>query len=833
MRLNSKDTKRARRGVALIFALFTIAILFSISTTVVALSMHHRQDSQVMSYNDAALQAANWGLEAAINYMGQPGRKFVPQNVFQSTASQWEVGKPGAGYESFRLKELNYPQATAAGGKVGVNVRTLNATQLAKWGIDYPQNGSWGSLDNRDRWQTGDSRLIQFVPADGGLYPPVYPTVSGAPPYAVVNVVCTEIRTKNQPSTYELVAIANVMQTDDEGHTEYADGNGDPLVTDIPARDQSKILASRAVSTKVRQIMASDFMHFVQNARSWDATGVDLWENSLAQDRVFIPEGYHESGRLRVDGYDGRKNPEGNALKVLLNRLGVDGSLAFLYKDKFETDHYSFPGDVTTLRPAANFITKQIAQDNADKLKGKTAMFTGQLRDATPSLGLPNIDNYFTEVRQKVNNGADGGKKFEFTVGGNGSSYAQDWRSVRNVNGCPDVAQAKIYRKTGEGTWEESGATSPTFATVRVEICANQVRVVKYNAAMTTDGQLLGSQQNSNGSEKSSMSSSDLNPKYVEILEPWTDISRVRNGLISVTGGNVEVVNVATRALSKNGLCEDYVRSDHPKQEGFMKGALTVVANVDAQRDQALGNIQSSSQATPQNGGIYSTKARQHWEKNPYVNVPPFSQYELYGSGSRTKNIWPSPANSTIEREGNIIIGSDILQNGGTNAAHQALGVVAKNFVYLNDKNAYGADTGKWSTDGSLNELRVDAVLMSMDHSVQMDWNNLGGNKYHDRLLVKRRGYKTQDTTKDPTNSTMRRFTLNGAIVSGFMDVEGDSTGAGYFDQKFSHDPNLLYNLPPFFPKWSLTEVSQEGCFMDFLSLEYKDHGAINNLGYE
>ena len=72
MRLNSKDTKRARRGVALIFALFTIAILFSISTTVVALSMHHRQDSQVMSYNDAALQAANWGLEAAINYMGQP-----------------------------------------------------------------------------------------------------------------------------------------------------------------------------------------------------------------------------------------------------------------------------------------------------------------------------------------------------------------------------------------------------------------------------------------------------------------------------------------------------------------------------------------------------------------------------------------------------------------------------------------------------------------------------------------------------------------------------------------------------------------------------------------
>ena len=68
--------------------------------------------------------------------------------------------------------------------------------------------------------------------------------------------------------------------------------------------------------------------------------------------------------------------------------------------------------------------------------------------------------------------------------------------------------------------------------------------------------------------------------------------------------------------------------------------------------------------------------------------------------------------------------------------------------------------------------------------------------------------------------------------VSGFMDVEGDTTGAGYFDQKFTHDPNLLYNLPPNFPKWSLTDSTDDGCFMDFMMLSYKDHGAILNLGY-
>ena len=856
--MNIKPKQKKQKGVALIFALFTIAILFSISTTVVALSMHHRQDSQVMSYNDAALQAANWGLEAAINYMGQPGRKFKVANTFQDTGTQWiysYFSGNGNGYDSYRLSSQNAGgNATVAGGAIGVSVQELRSEDLKKFGLDYregkvPASGESVGDSKRDTWRYGDSVLIRFQKGNGGLYPLMYPGgfrgQGEEMAYGVVEVVCTEIRTLNQPSTYELMAVANVMQCASgtgDARLPYAANNNEFLV-EVPS--EKGVLASRVVTANVRQMMASDFMHFIQNGRSWDATGVDLWSNTVAQSRVFIPEGYRESGRLRVDGYDAKKDPENNPLKAYLgdgingrNGKKLDGSLAFLYTGgDFETDRYAFPGDVTTMRPAAEFETKKIGAGKPEALQGETAMFSGQLRDATPSLGLPDAEDYFEKIHDGVDTRAPiADSKWRFEVGKEGENVKTvRWNQSGESGKCPDIAQAKAYREDGKGGWEAYGSATPTFATIRVEICGNEARVIKYNAAMTTDRQLLGtSQSSSNGGKQGSRLSSSLDPNYIEVLEDWTNLGTIKNNVISVTGGNVEVVNVKTRSGEK--ICEDYVDATSKSGNNFMQGELTIVANVDSSRDRALQSIQQDKNATPTDGGIYKVRAREFWEENPYVNIPPFSARELGISGDgnpNEKKYWPSPANSSIEREGNVIIGSDIKQNATGASGGQALGIVAKNFIYLNDKSgAQGAD--------SLNNLVVDAVLMSMDHSVQMDWNNMGGNKYHDDLITDRSEkngnvlvpFPVQDAIKDPTNKTQRRFTLNGAIVSGFMDVEGDTTGAGYFDQKFTHDPNLLYNLPPNFPKWSLTDSTDDGCFMDFMMLSYKDHGAILNLGY-
>lgn len=856
--MNIKSRPKKQKGVALIFALFTIAILFSISTTVVALSMHHRQDSQVLNYNDAALQAANWGIEAALNYMGQPGAEFVPSNgTFNSAqgGTQWEYDALD-NYESYKLIERD---GTVAGGDVQVRVKRLTDRDLKKFGLDYERGESLGQSDNkweeRDSWKDDDSRVITFGSGRSGIsstdassitYPLMYPAADGSSEaaYGVVNVVCTEIRTMNQPSTYELVAVSNIYQWDNKNGARYA--SLDETVVSDEADNKEEILASRVVSTKVRQMMASDFMHFIQNARSWDATGVDLWENGVARDRVFIPEGYRENGRLRVDGYDTKRNPEHNALKKMLGQMGLDGGLSFLYgkgEHDINTDRYAFTGDVTTMRGADSFRIQEIGNANSNReLDGKTAMFTGQLRDSTPSLGLPEVENYLSETVPKK---AD--SKFTFKIGaGNepkGMAFASEgswsktgnWPSSNVNNKCPDVAQAGVWRESGEGDTEMVGSATPTFATVRVEIKGNEVRVMKYNAAMTNNGQLLGTYQDPNTCQQdNSLARNEtwLESEYIDQLVPWTSIDKVPNGIISVQGGNVEVVNVATKG-SASSLSEEYIDAEDNGNNSFMNGALTIVADVEPTREAAVGDLQDSQGASPGNGGIYSEAARRHWEEGPFTNIPPFSARDLGIGDSTDKVYWPSPANSAIEREGNVIIGSDLRQAAAGGDGTQALGIVAKNYVYLNDKG--GAKDG----GQGLNELVVDGVLMSIDHSVQMDWNNMGGNKYHSDLILKRRDPKTlvpypvADTVKDPTDRTQRRFTLNGAIVSGFMDVEGDTTGAGYFDQKFSHDPNLLYNLPPNFPKWSLTQVTSEGCFMDFMVMEYKDHGAISNLGYD
>ena len=847
--MNIKSRQKKQKGVALIFALFTIAILFSISTTVVALSMHHRQDSQVLNYNDAALQAANWGIEAALNYMGQPGAEFVPSNgTFNSAqgGTQWEYDALD-NYESYKLIERD---GTVAGGDVQVRVKRLTDRDLKKFGLDYERGKSLGQSDNkweeRDSWKDDDSLVITFGSGRSGIsstdassitYPLMYPAADGSSEaaYGVVNVVCTEIRTMNQPSTYELVAVSNIYQWDNKNGARYA--SLDETVVSDEADNKEEILASRVVSTKVRQMMASDFMHFIQNARSWDATGVDLWENGVARDRVFIPEGYRENGRLRVDGYDTKRNPEHNALKKMLGQMGLDGGLSFLYgkgEHDINTDRYAFTGDVTTMRGADSFRIQEIGNANSNReLDGRTAMFTGQLRDSTPSLGLPEVGNYF----EKINNGVDGqapkaDSRWKFEVGKGTAKtavFGQSWDQGK----CPDIAQAGVWRESGEGHTEQVGSATPTFATVRVEIFGDEVRVMKYNAAMTENGQLLGTYQDPNTCQQQNKfaSRTELKSDYIEQLRPWTSIDKIPNGIISVTGGNVEVINVTERTGAQNQLSEDYI--DVEDDSGyFMSGALTIVADVESTREAAVGDLQESQGASPGTGGIYSEAARRRWEEGPFTNIPPFSARDLGMGDSTDKVYWPSPANSAIEREGNVIIGSDLRQAAAGSDGTQALGIVAKNFVYLNDKG--GAKDG----GQGLNELVVDGVLMSIDHSVQMDWNNMGGNKYHDSLLTRRRydngqPYPVADTVKDPTDRTQRRFTLNGAIVSGFMDVEGDTTGAGYFDQKFSHDPNLLYNLPPNFPKWSLTQVTSEGCFMDFMVMEYKDHGAISNLGYD
>ncbi len=807
--MNITRKPRVKKGVALIFALFTIAILFSISTTVVALSLHDSRATRVANYNDAALHAANWGIEAAINYMGQPGLNFKPNENDPKVraTSQW-VNWASTSFGTGRnLVLTDGAENLALNNQVNVKVSSLSGPRLKEdFGLDYS-----GKILGEDRWQSNhegngggsDSRLINFMGTNGNYRL----KLGNGDNYAEVEVVCTEFRypNSNQPSQYQLLSVAKVFAKDDR------------------VADEDRVsLATRVVEARVRESVACDFMHFIQNARSWDALGVNLGPSKTAYDRetesgrdiarsaVFLPEGYIETGRLRVDGY-ADNDPETNEVKKYLHNYkgtALDGKLAFFSPDEFKTNKYIFQGDVTTAQSSENYEyrnrrggeVKTFAQGN----KSTENLFNGSLRDGVTPLGLPQIDTYYDDVNRTLNKGGDRKTKMVFKIAsGNNVNQASDIKASKTVGKCPDIAQAMTTVER-DGKKVTVPSATPTFATVRVEIRGNEVKVLKYNSAIT----------------KGMKPGADIDPDYVQVLQPATNINNIRAGIISVEGGNVEIVNVR-REFSKEGegLTSDYIDSSKTSDNGLLNGALTVVANVNEARDNSLNGRRGGS-------ALYSDKARQFYEKNPYVNVPPFSQQQLGIGSSNVKSIWPTPANSAIEREGNVILASDIAYDSSNKGTSKlpTLGVVAKNYVLLNDKSI---NSRVKNTPEKKNQLRIDAVLMSMDHSVQFDWNNMAANSTRNyQELIARRGRDEEGRYMGPH----RTFKLNGAIVSGFLDTEGDTNGRGYYDQKFSHDENLRYNLPPCFPRWDIGTFAGKGIFGDYMIIAYEDKGAISDL---
>lgn len=857
--MNIPKKSKKSKGVALVFALFTIALLFSISTTVVAMSLSHSRDTKVVNYNDAALHAANWGIEAAMNYMGQPGVNYTANSGSNLTninrVSQWVDTK----YNNLGLAYGRHLRVLPAGttnhavnNEVNVSVNSLATDTMKKYGLAYKNGDTLGedgwtsSYSGSDKYfhsrSGSDTREIVFSDASSGNEYCIY-YKDGT--YARVRVACTEMRypVSNQPSKYQLVALAKVCRP-----------KGASPKSDDP------VMATRIVEANIRESMACDFMHFIQNARSWDAQGVDLGEKttlgaaaaSKARQAVFLPEGYMERGKLRVDGYDKTRNPENNALKMFLNKLGVDGTLGFLYESgSVSANKYSFESDVTTMRSSSTYTKKQRG-GSASALNGQLGMFSGALNDGSQSLGLPNDPEYFKNARATARNrnSKTGQRIADISVGAsnNASSVAtyKKWHDPAYSwpnHKCPDIAQGMSAQKNPSGTSEYMKSAVPTFATVRVELCGDQVKILKYNGA-TADKY------------------GNIPERYIENVTPLVtssapgftarcNVKDITNGIISVTGGNVEVVNV--KSFNDRGLSNDYVSDSDSGENGWLSSALTVVANVDQARDNSLNN-------QPGGSALYSDTARRVYDNidkipvtDPNILVPPYSQAqinilnELEGKdlssysqaqlaalGTRIKNagsnendkcIWPTPKTSATEREGNVVIGSDLLYGTKSNTS-ATLGIVAKNFLLLNDKsgakrsgykNVAGVETK------NLKELRVDGVLMSTDHSLQYDWNNLACNS-KDVIA------EMNKSKKDYPSMQYRKFTLNGSIVSGFLDVEGDSYGRGYYTQNFNHDENLRYKLPPSFPRWDVSSCVMRGVFMDWLVLDYKDRGAINDL---
>ncbi|MCR4783645.1 MAG: hypothetical protein K6A35_03900 [bacterium] len=877
--MNIVKNNRVNKGVALVFALMAIIVLFSIATTVTAVSMNHGKSTRTVSYNDFALQAANWGIEAAIEYMGQKG------DGRSSDTSQWKSDGHG-GYCLTEDGTSGYGKINSLSG-VKVSITSVDSDTLKN---DYGLNYCEGTPLGADQWHSGDSKKIVFVNSGGtGRY---VLSGGGEKNNVTVEVICTEYRNaaKQRPSSYELLSVARVSSPSASG------------VSIANGPDAKGVLSTRVVCAMVRQEQVSDFMHFVQNARTFDAVDTALADDNKLREGlqavVYLPQDYKESGRLRVDGY-GDDDPENNRLKKVLHTAGVDGTLGFFGDEDANNaaNNYHLTGDVTTNRGTDTYVYKKSgANGSASQWSKYTDAFQGALHANVDPLGLPDSTGYHEKL--KNNNSI-----IRFQVAGaklssddyNNGFGCSDYQGIRDkaavdaITGkCPDIAQ----RATGG---EKDVGTAPVFATVRVEICSQKdgddtkgkVRIVKYNSTMTEDSDPGGIDKNYVEPLRASVNGTvlgDTNGVY--------DISNIPEGTIYVDGGNVEVVNVKKFATS--GISTDYVvdkngngindpesGNDHNGDDvnhGLM-GGLTIASNVNATReavrasvgaDGYKGTASDLSSNTDDVAGLYSDYARyfwnseynknvagnlqppysnaqlhdvyktlndkakemvvktQHWDSNAekWVNDPPVERGEkdletsfITGtpapSGSQDiydkvlkdnysadslaydtgKKYWPTMSSSGVENEGNTFVGSDLTYGGEPTSA---LGIVAKKSILLNDR-----------TNPSKKQLSIHGLFMCIDHSLQFDWRNKAGNPLYANLY---------------SEDKSRSIILNGAIVGGFLDAEGDTFGRGYYKQSFKYDDNLLLNPPPNVPQWDITEESLK----NFVILSYEDRGAIN-----
>ncbi len=675
-----------RRGVALVFALFTISLLVTMSATVVALAIRHGRTSHSHGYAEAALHAANWGVEATLNYMGVSQRQPGGEQHWKA------VDRDKNGYAiSFRLAETEGSNCRLA---LRLDRRTTPVTVYAR-------------VKAAAQPVAGNSRLVQFCSSSSWDDSKEHELLIDGQTKARVQVLVTEYLVTGQPSHYQLVSTARVLNP------------------------SNQVVATRVVEARVREQTALDFMHFIQNARAWDVNGVDPG-TATTNDIVGLPEGYRENGRMRVDG--------GGSVDQ------TAGSVKFYGRGDSESTRWSFTGDVTMGDGRDSIL---FTHDQADK--NLNTIFTGGLKTDQKPLGLPHHEGY-VEYAQSLAQG-----RFNIEIKGDPSTA---FAASTNPSGkVPDVVK------------KENDAR-PSFARIVVTLNGTDVKIEKVNPGA---------------------------PGCVDPVIYEGSAAKIPNGIVSVQGGNVEVQSAR----------------DNAGQPIPFKGNLTIVASDNPGRAQPTTGTRAYGK---NNGTIYSDAARDFYTKNPH-RVPPYAESEIHpGSGSPNKYLWPSPP-AKYEREGNVMVTSDIQQ--GKSAKPPALGLIAQNFVLLNDKAPGPNQTG-------LESLQVEAVLMSLDHSVQFDWDNVAGSPkdVHDKLMVKRPPAST------PIDK-QRTFKLKGAIVSGFLDVEGDCVGRGYFNQQFTHDPNLRFQLPPSFPRWDRVTSDATGVVWNWVIMNYVDKGTLNQFRFD
>lgn len=800
---------RRRRGIALILALFTTAILVILSVSFLVLAMGESRNSRTASYEGAAVQAANFGIGFVINYMGRGGTVPDLPNVVGAGKTIWTTASPIA-------------SPSPLPPEVFVNVLREPVRFRHPGGIKRPQDGfdinvtkipgtQPGTLADRGRRvalaniTTGN---LSLIPLGNDLAFTVY--------VDVVPIISRGI------VSYQLSAVSEIYPN--------PQNNGQPL-------------ARRRIEVRVLEESAGSYLHFVSNARSTNVQGqtggeVDQTPGSQSQillDRskilavnVVIPPDYVENGPMRVDGQLATGVNTTNTFANASGHLGFGpGTSSQEHRPRFE--------EPLTI----NRLLNEYADGGVDD--STSGFFSGGINVGTATLGLPDFNRAKGTLKDVSQIATQQGNKkglIEWPTSslmGGGSTPPQFYGKVpyNPTNPTPEdlayVGNPYVERLESRIV-EGRDVKVPIAPDLRPRFPNTEINIVNDQVTITNVSTLDGSQ---------------LNP-------PQTfDIKQFERGVLYVEGGNAVITggqNVTGQlTIVATERTEDPVQGKTGRER---PNANIINATIPALENGKAVPTKSPYQATyidtfndaynttaaVSNDTIYALAARQlddynrnlaqsisvrqgirHDERQAlYANVfpPPYTIDQLkkakeagiitanVPTGPVTRKLFPPPStllSPKVEREGNIIMAGDFNYNKQDRST--SVGFLAQNFVLLNDRTPLDNDK----------KLTINGVLMSGERSVQLDWDNTGRQPTtaHQQLITP--GY----------NGTL---VLKGSIVGEHIDVDGDYDKRGYFLQQFEHDRQLLQQRPPYFPRWDFERLT--GPFR-FTITHYVDRGTL------
>lgn len=752
--------KQRRRGMTLVLALFVTFLLATLSLAFVTLMMEDSRGSRASSWQVMASEGAEWGVHTALSYMGRGGN--------------WQPAFDAERLVFFDLLNAAQPNGAAhliasAGGSGQIQVRveagTGDDSALRRLRLVDP------SLPMGAVLRLGDE-LVAKVEVE--VRPIQVPLSSFGP---------------GQAAQYQLVSRAELYRVEDAAAT-----------SPVP-------VALSVLEAQVRPEVETTALFQVQNMRSWDVQGGGLGNPNLA-DKILIPEEFASAGTVRVTGVD-PSDPSAPWQAEAGNVRFQDPT-----SDKMVFRGQLSVGQLNNIDGAGNPVT------STDPKNFPGGVVFGS--DYTP---LPDPKRYLNYDRNGDGRIGDGTAPNPSEL----ASSGQDWgllaaAAVETGGESPHGEPVRGYYKVDKGLVSEahnlfprapdpsssvalgSQDYRPPVPEVQVTLKNGGFLEVNVWSANAGDAGSTSNVGNLNGAASASMGA------LRGPLGQTFHVSQLKNGVLYVEGGQVVV-----RSEITGGNTAEF------------EGRLQIVAAEDGtRRGQASGT--ETVYANPRSS-IYHKAASEffEWQKTQLsldpasFKAPPYTAQQLVqgaANGHVSTDVsalaslppadlfWPPPP-SSVEREGNLVVASDILKKEGSSSV---LGLTAENYLLLGDRSM-----GQKSTP---NELRVDGVLTSFTHSLQLDWDNTANNR-----STAGGGAGAFTTITSPGFNG--KISLKGSMLAPFSNVEGDLQGRGYPRQEFLHDDDLLRWAPPFQPRTLLSEYSNSQITIAWNIISFTDRSSL------